>query len=134
VWSCFPPYDTEAVKWYQLAADQGYAKAQTNLGVAYANGEGVAENDIEAVKWFRLAADQGDADAQAFLGGMYSQGEGVPQNDVMAYVWWSVSAAQGHVNASKGRDIVSKKLTAEQRAKGQEIATRCFDSGFKDCK
>jgi TPR repeat protein len=95
---------------------------------------GVAENDTEAVKWYRLAADQGVALAQYALGLMYANGRGVAQNDVMAYVWWSVSAAQGYEDARKNRDIVSKKLTAQQRAKGQEIATRCFESGFKDCK
>jgi hypothetical protein len=115
-------------------ADQGYAFAQYNLALKYDNGEGVAENDTEAVKWCRLAADQGFAFAQYNLGYMYSQGEGVPQNDVMAYVWFSVSAAQGHEIARESRDIVSKRLTAQQRAKGQEIATRCFDSDFKDCK
>ena len=82
----------------------------------------------------RTLADQGFAFAQYNLGYMYSQGEGVPQNDVMAYVWFSVSAAQGHEIARESRDIVSKRLTAQQRAKGQEIATRCFDSDFKDCK
>ncbi len=82
----------------------------------------------------RTLADQGDVSAQFSLGFMYDNGMGVAQNDVMAYVWWSVSAAQGDEDARKNRDIVSKKLTAQQRAKGQEIATRCFESGFKDCK
>jgi TPR repeat protein len=31
----------QAVYWYQKAADQGYAKAQSNLGIAYAFGKGV---------------------------------------------------------------------------------------------
>ena len=57
-----PENDAEAVKWYRKAADQGYAKAQSNLGVMYDNGEGVPENDAEAVKWYRKAADQGYAD------------------------------------------------------------------------
>jgi len=30
-----------AMKWYRLAAEQGHAKAQYNLGVMYYNGEGV---------------------------------------------------------------------------------------------
>jgi TPR repeat protein len=30
----------EGVRLYQLAADQGYAKAQNNLGIMYENGEG----------------------------------------------------------------------------------------------
>jgi len=48
-------------KWYLLAAEQGFANAQYNLGVMYANGEGVPEDDKQAVKWFRLAAEQGNA-------------------------------------------------------------------------
>ena len=54
---------SEAVKWFRLAAEQGYAPAQFNLGASYNNGEGVAENKDEAIKWFRLAAEQGDEDA-----------------------------------------------------------------------
>ena len=41
----------EIVKQLRLAAEQGNARAQTNLGLVYANGEGVPENDAEAVKW-----------------------------------------------------------------------------------
>ena len=36
-----PEDDAEAVRWYRLAAEQGNAFAQSNLGVMYANGEGV---------------------------------------------------------------------------------------------
>jgi len=36
-----PQDDVEAAKWYRLAAEQGYAPAQANLGVMYRNGEGV---------------------------------------------------------------------------------------------
>ena len=48
----------EALKWYRLAAEQGNANAQDNLGVMYANGHGVPQDDAEAVKWYRLAADR----------------------------------------------------------------------------
>ena len=33
-----------AVKWYRLAAEQGNANAQTNLGYAYNHGRGVAQD------------------------------------------------------------------------------------------
>ena len=68
------------LKWYRLAADQGNADAQNNLGAMYDNGQGVPQNYAEAVKWFRLAADQGHAIAQNNLGLMYAKGQGVPQN------------------------------------------------------
>jgi TPR repeat protein len=35
------PNYTEAAKWFTMAANQGYAKAQYNLGTLYENGEGV---------------------------------------------------------------------------------------------
>ena len=53
----------EAVKWYRLAAQQGVADAQFNLGLSYAKGEGVAQNDIKAHLWFNLAAVSGDQNA-----------------------------------------------------------------------
>jgi TPR repeat protein len=36
----------EAVRWYRLAAKQGDALAQTQLGEAYAKGWGLREDDI----------------------------------------------------------------------------------------
>ena len=47
------------MKWYRLAAEQGYDIAQYNLGVMYENGQGVPQDYKEAVKWYRLAAEQG---------------------------------------------------------------------------
>ena len=55
----------EAVRWYRLAADQGYATAQYNLGNRYANGEGVPEDDLLAYMWWNLAAAQGNETAQS---------------------------------------------------------------------
>ncbi len=69
----------EAFKWYKLAANQGHAGAQTNLGAMYAKGRGVAQDYKEAFKWYKLAADQGHAGAQFGLGLMYAKGQGVVQ-------------------------------------------------------
>jgi len=55
------------VAWYRKAAEHGDAKAQYNLGIAYAKGEGIAKDEAQAVEWFRKAAEQGDSDAQANL-------------------------------------------------------------------
>ena len=40
-------------------ASQGNADAQFNLGVAYANGLGVPQDDVQAHMWFNLASAQG---------------------------------------------------------------------------
>ena len=62
------------MRWYLLAAEQGYAGAQTNLGTMYANGRGVNESKSEAIKWLTRAADQGDKIAQDNLAALAAQG------------------------------------------------------------
>ena len=76
-------------------AEQGDAVAQFNLGVMYANGEGVPEDDVEAVRWYRMAAEQGLAMAQSNLGAVYANGEGVPEDDAEAVRWYRKAAEQG---------------------------------------
>ena len=46
-------------------AEEGDADAQVNLGLMYANGEGVPQDDAEAVAWTRKAAEPGRATASA---------------------------------------------------------------------
>ena len=81
------------------AAEQGEAIAQSNLGVMYATGRGVPQDDAEAVRWYRLAAEQGDAIAQLNLGVMYATGRGVPQDDAEAVRWYRLAAEQGDARA-----------------------------------
>ena len=81
------------------AVEQGDATAQFNLGVMYAKGEGVPQDDAAAVRWYRLAAEQGYASAQGALGAMYAIGRGVPQDDVEAALWFRLAAEQGHASA-----------------------------------
>ena len=47
-----------------VAAEQGDADAQVNLGFMYKSGHGVPRDAAEAVQWFRRAANQGNAEAQ----------------------------------------------------------------------
>ena len=115
------------------AAKQGEAYAQFNLGLIYAKGDGVPENDAEAVKWYRKAADQGDADAQFNLGVMYDNGEGVPENSIRAYVWWSMAKTQGVTEASNNLEKLKPQMTKQQIADGQALAAKCYESDYKDC-
>jgi len=96
----------EAVKWYRLAAAQGYAPAQYNLGAVYALGEGVPQDYRKAVHWYRLAAEQGNAVAQSSLGVLYAQGEGVPQDYKKAVHWYRLAAEQGNAAAQTNLGVV----------------------------
>ena len=75
-----------------MAAQQGHADAQADLGVKYATGQGVAQNAEEAILWYRLAAEQGLAAAQYNLGVSYQTGEGVAQDDEEAVEWYRMAA------------------------------------------
>ena len=106
----------------KVKAEQGDANAQFNLGVMYANGEGVIQDYKQAVKWYRKAAEQGDATAQYNLGVMYDNGRGVPKDYVMAHMYWNIAAVSGNKSAIKGRGLVEKKMTSSQIAEAQKLA------------
>ena len=82
-----------ALRGFRSFAEQGNAFAQFSLGIMYAIGDGVPENDSETLRWFRLAAEQGNAPAQSYLGFMYANGDGVPENDSEAVRWFRLAAA-----------------------------------------
>ena len=100
----------EAAKWFRKAADQGHAKAQNNLGVRYAKGQGVRKSYKEAMKWYRKAAEQGHATSQYNLGNRYRDGEGVRQDYEEAAKWYRKAAAQGYAKAKKNLGELYYKL------------------------
>ena len=114
--------DAEALAELRGRAEKGNAAAQNNLGLMYANGLGVAKDEVEAVKWYRKAADQGDTDAQLNLGVMYANGRGVAKDEVEAYKWYLLSGAQGDEFAKKKIPLIERDLTQQQRAEGQRLA------------
>ena len=104
----------EAVKWLRLAADQGHAGAQSNLGVCNQNGAGVSQDAKKAVKWYRLAAAQGYAHAQCDLGVCYENGTGVPQDAKEAVKWYRL----GVWRLSKGTRMRSVILALVMQVEG----------------
>jgi TPR repeat protein len=91
-------YET-ALRLFRPLAEQGNAVAQRDVGMMYASGWGVRQDDKEAVKWYRLAADRGDASAQADLGRMYAYGLGVPKDYDEAVKWFRLAAARENAAA-----------------------------------
>ena len=89
---------SERPKWIRLAAEQGYASAQTNLGFLYQNGNwGLPQDYQEAIKWFVLAAKQGSALAMTFLGELFLE-----LKDIKQAIKWTnqaVERLQGTENA-----------------------------------
>jgi hypothetical protein len=101
---------------------QGDASAQNNLGVMYATGQGVPQDDAEAVRWYALAAEQGHALAQYNLGGMYSSGRGVARDSVRSYMWMLLAADAGDPAASANKAIVARWLSPREIEDAEDLS------------
>lgn len=80
-------------------ANRGDADSQCLLGIVYADGLAVPQDDSEAMKWFGRAAEQGSACGQFRLGKNYANGKGVPKDGREAVKWYRLAAEQGDVTA-----------------------------------
>lgn len=108
-----PMNKARALELFKKAADSGYAEAMCSLGVCYAIGDGVAQDDCEAFRWFKLAAEKGDQFAQNNLGVSYRCGQGTAENKALAVTWFEKAAEQGNIQA--------KVCLAEMYAKGEGV-------------
>ena len=58
----------KAIEWYEKAAAQGNALAQSNLGYMYDKGLGIEQNYAKAKEWYEKAASQAYVGSQCDLG------------------------------------------------------------------
>jgi hypothetical protein len=125
---------TEGSHWFRLAADQGYAPAQVEIGLAYAFGHGVPQDPAEAARWYQLAANQGSAKGQACLGSAYAAGTGVNRDLVQAYKWLTLAIpklSEGgrklpgdlRMDFTSVLDSLVPEMTPEQIEEGKKLAT-----------
>jgi len=83
----------DALNQLRLAADQGYAPAQSALGTLYQQGFIVAQDVPTAIAWYKKAADQGDWIAQFSLGRIYFLGGPVPRDTAASRKWFEQAAS-----------------------------------------
>ena len=131
-----PKDDSEAARWYRLAADQGDAAAQYFLGDMHLRGRGVPQDSAEAVRLFRISAHQGDAFAQYALGVMYANGHGVPQDEAEAVGWYRLAAEQGHIDAQSKLGVMYLEGRGVQQDDRQAAKWfgKAADQGHSDAK
>lgn len=85
--------ETEAFKYYTLAADSGNVTSMYRIGLCYYNGVGVKENYAEAYRWFTDAAGNENIGAAYYLGKMMMYGKGCTPNPETG-VQWLMKAAE----------------------------------------
>jgi TPR repeat protein len=81
----------------QRVVKQGYVPAQVQIGVMYADGVGVEQNNHRAVEWFKLATRlSNNPEANFYMGEAYFRGLGVPQDYGNAVPHYEKVARGGH--------------------------------------
>jgi TPR repeat protein len=91
--------ETEAVRWFRLAAKHGLAGAQCNLGLAYDRGRSIPRDQAEAVRWYQKAAAQRDPIGEYLFGYSLAEGEGVAKNRAWAIELLRDAAERGYTPA-----------------------------------
>jgi hypothetical protein len=117
--SATPPSEPVARAAYYLArAKTGDPVAQYDVGVLYAQGNGLVQDYASAASWFHAAAAQGNLDAEYNLGVFYERGLGVTANPIDAVNWYRSAADQNHARAQYNLAIAF----AEGRGTEQDFA------------
>jgi len=89
----------EAAKWYRMAAKNGDAESEYELGLIYYKGQLGKPDYKQAAYLITKAAEQGHTEAQCGLGVMYCQGTGVPQDNTEAVKWLQMAAEKSNPEA-----------------------------------
>ena len=107
---------------FEVLARSGNADAEELIGVMYALGLGVEQDDERAFEWYLRASMKGHPGAQSGIGWYYELGRGIQAPDlVRAYMWYALSAIGGDVDAPDSLEELTPRMTSEQRARAQVL-------------
>jgi hypothetical protein len=107
-----------AVSLLALAAASSPAFADYDAGSLAAKSGNLAE----AFRQWDVSARLGEARSQRALGLMLRDGHGVLQDFVAAHMWLNLAASQGEGDAARERDVLARRMSAEQVAEAQKRA------------
>jgi tetratricopeptide (TPR) repeat protein len=97
----------KANEWYRKAAEQNDPRGLCNLGLSYANGEGIEKDEVKGFELCSRAAKLGFVSAQFFLGSYYYEGKCVEMDLKKAASWYRKAAYQG---SQAGQEIYGTLL------------------------
>ena len=121
--------DAEAVRWYQMAAEQGLAGAQSHSRYScMPRVMGCQRMMLKPCAGSKWPPSRDMPEAQYILGLMYAKGDGVPEDDAKAYAWLSIAAAQGNESAKESKDIVTERMTRAQIADAQKLSREYWEA------
>jgi len=93
--ACGLAVSQSAIDDLRTRAERGDAEAQNSLGLRYALGDGIAQDEAAAQHWFELSAKQGYAKGQYNLAVMLGSGLGGRKDHKKSLKWYRKAADQG---------------------------------------
>jgi hypothetical protein len=122
-----------AFRSFKQLASSGDANSQFQLSMLYTSGKGATADNKQALYWLKQAATHGQVMAQSNLGVAFNMGRVIPQDIPKAYAWLSIAAISGDSVATTNRDVVARKLTANQLERAKALAQTCLSGNFTPC-
>lgn len=107
------------------AAVKGNARAQFDLGLMYARGEGVRRDERLAFKWFHKAARNNHVEAKFYMGLSFAQGRGVRKQTQLARYWFKQAVKAGNFKAVAFLASIEKKLQPSY-GRGQRLGFNTY--------
>jgi len=103
----------------------------SNLGLLYANGQGVAQDYAKAREWNEKAVEKGSASAMSNLGLLYANGQGVAQDYAKAREWNEKAVEKGSASAmaNLGALYAKGQGVAQDYTKAREWYGKAADKG-----
>lgn len=95
-----PQSKPTANAFYERAAQHGNKLAMYNIGISYADGDGLPRDPAKAFKWFQAAANAGVPEGMLQTGKFMEKGLGTARNPAGAKSWLQRAADAGNAEAN----------------------------------
>jgi TPR repeat protein len=123
----------QAFHWFERAAEQGFARAQFNLGLCYERGEeelsgmGQTRDREKALEWYAKAAKQGLLQAEVNAGILHAEMGEFEQ----ANAYFRSGSRRGNIFCIReyGRSLLRGRGIAADPVAAVGLLTRCAESG-----
>ena len=116
----------ETVKGLRSKAEDGHAESMFLLGVAYAQGRGVEQNETAAARWFHQAARKGHVRAKTSMGYLYATGRGVRLDLTLGYVFLAQGVRHGD---SLAGDLITRVRKSMSPIQLKDAERRLLEAG-----
>ena len=101
---------------YKIAAEAGDAVSQSQVGIMYCKGRGIAVDYKQALPWIEKAAAQDHPKAVCTLGVMYAEGEGVAPSWRRAREHYERAIELGSSNSAQNMQNLTQSIANVTRS------------------